>query len=609
MALNPGDVISIIQVAYKTACFAVDTAYTAINFVEDSEALVVQLEIARYRLHTWGANAGLAEGTLSPKLLIIYEIVRRQLDVITNIFYDVEKLCDRYLMLEMHRTTPAEESASTVTTAASAKKEEAMRSLLKSMRRSLRRSGMAMHKTMAGEEEEEEVDNRIRRVDPGVLKRLRWGIRDKDLFSKYVAELHRYVDILHKLLSETSQQRAQQDDERVKIVVVGSAVDSKSLDLIKAAVGANNDIDAHAMAERKALTEEADAQGSELAARQARKTSTTRISLASLDLPSDYGNKQRLLAWWGTNPPRLVMLEKKAYDPDIDPVKKNILFRRVQRLTMLLSGTRTPSMKTPKAVDYITDNTNFCWWLVMEFSGESPQSTPLQEPLTLHKLLQPGMKFKPPLEQRFQLAASICGTMSALYSSGWLHKSLRSANVLLPFVTLPSTAVESGVVCQALVSGFEYSRQETDLESINHAMMFSDIGAAIYRHPLYQGEAAQGYRIEYDIYSLGLVLVEIALWVPLASFLDGITATGQRRFPTKIECFHRPEAMILKTMVLDRLKKEFAFRFGTVYYEAVKWCLTRADLPLADLDEDPVHPALEFYNNVLIPLEGIKLAA
>ena len=128
--------------------------------------------------------------------------------------------------------------------------------------------------------------------------------------------------------------------------------------------------------------------------------------------------------------------------------------------------------------------------------------------------------------------------------------------------------MEPEFLCKPIISGFEYSRQETELESINNAMMFSDVAAAIYRHSAYQGEAAQGYHIQFDIYSLGLVLVEIGLWVPLTSVLHATNAAGEKRFPSNIERFHRQEALILKTMVLNRLKKEFAFRLGTVCYEA-----------------------------------------
>jgi hypothetical protein len=604
MYMNPGDIIAITQIAYKSACIAVDTASNAIRFFADSESLVVRLEIERFRLKAWAIDAGLDRGELRPALLVMHHILCRQLDLIKVIFQDADKLRDRYAML----TIDPDSSKTDASVDSATISNEAAQAFLKRMRKSLRGIGGVKQKNLGREGEDDDDDDDTagieQRVEPGLWKRMRWGIRDKEQFSERVTELHDHVNILHQLLSETERQKSKQDEERIKILVVGSAVDASSLDLIRSAVAAD-DVDIRAMAERKALSEDIDAHGAELASRQGRNPSMS-ITLSDLALPSDYSRKQRLLAALKNDPQRVVLMEKKAYDPDIDHAKKNVLFKRVQRLAMLLGSTQSPALRTPKALDYISDSSSFCWWLVLEFPVDIPASMPLPEPLTLHQLLRPSTKFRPPFEQRVQLATSLCETMSSLYSSGWLHKSLRSANVLFPFVDLPNYAIESRIICEPLISGFEYSRQETDMESINNAMMFSNVAAAIYRHPHYQGESAQGYRIEFDVYSLGLVLVDIALWMPLSSFLDASNAAGQKRFPSN-ERFHRTESLILKTIVLDRLKKEFAFRLGTVYFEVVRWCLTVADLPLADPDDDPAHPALQFYNNVLAPLQGLKL--
>ena len=51
---------------------------------------------------------------------------------------------------------------------------------------------------------------------------------------------------------------------------------------------------------------------------------------------------------------------------------------------------------------------------------------------------------------------------------------------------------------------------------------------------------------------------------------------------------------MLKKRVLDRLDKELAFRVGTVYYQAVLWYQS-------------YHPALEFYNNVVAPLNRLSI--
>ncbi|KAJ9602350.1 hypothetical protein H2200_013205 [Cladophialophora chaetospira] len=598
MYMNPGDVIAITQIAFKGAYIAVDSAYKAVKFFENSEALVVRLQLEQFRLQIWGTNSGLDDGKLTPALLIVHEILCRELQSISKLFQNANELRDRYSMLALE-TDDVSEDAPVIFGDSMAKDDDNTKKYLERMRKSLRLSGIRR-----GESIDADDDGKERRVEPGIWRRVRWGIRDKEHFKTQIDELHERVNLLHQLLSETDRQRSKNDEQKIKIVVVGSAVDAQSLALVRSAVGLV-DAQTHSMIERKALSEEADPRGSHLALQQAHNSSG-RIKLSDFALPPDYGQTRRLLVRWQQDPSRVALLEKKAYDPDIDPTKKTALARRLQRLTMLLSMSQTKSLGTVKALDYVSDNANFCWWLVLEFPASVTLSLPSPKPLTLERLLQPGSKYKPPLEQRLQLALSICTTMSSLYSSGWLHKSLGSANILFPLIDLPSESAELDFLQKPMISGFEYSRQETEAESINNAMMFSDVAAAIYRHPTYQGEAAQGYHIQLDIYSLGLVLVEIGLWVPLASFLQAANAAGQKRF-SSTERFHRPEALILKTMVLDRLKKEFAFRLGTTYYEAVNWCLTFADISLTNADEDPVHPALEFYNNVVAPLQGLKL--
>lgn len=56
------------------------------------------------------------------------------------------------------------------------------------------------------------------------------------------------------------------------------------------------------------------------------------------------------------------------------------------------------------------------------------------------------------------------------------------------------------------------------------------------------------------------------------------------------------------------VRKELAFRMGSTYCEVVKWCLTFADQPAEENSGDDWHPALQFYNNVVLPLDGISNA-
>lgn len=96
--MNPGDIIAITQIAYKSACFAVRTASNAIRYFANSESLVVRLEMERFRLRAWGTDAGLDKGTLPPALLVMHQILCRQLELIKVLFQDVDQLRDRYAL-------------------------------------------------------------------------------------------------------------------------------------------------------------------------------------------------------------------------------------------------------------------------------------------------------------------------------------------------------------------------------------------------------------------------------------------------------------------------------------------------------------------------------
>jgi hypothetical protein len=63
--------------------------------------------------------------------------------------------------------------------------------------------------------------------------------------------------------------------------------------------------------------------------------------------------------------------------------------------------------------------------------------------------------------------------------------------------------------------------------------------------------------------------------------------------------FHKDEALELQRRVLALLDKEMAFKVGTRYCEVVRWCLAFVQRE----EEEEWHPALGFYNHVVVPLE------
>jgi hypothetical protein len=588
--LDPGTIIALTQIGYNGACLAISTFRTALNYPADSENVVLKLELERFRLQTWGTNAGVSSGTLESSLLPVSDLITQQLKLIENLFKDASHLQERYGLLSTSSSTP---------------QEDKVQRFVSRMRRSIRASGIKLNDADSEDHglENKETDSRNR---ARTLKRARWAIQDKDRFSALVSDLESHVDKLNQLLSETQRRHVREDNERIDIIVVDSADDHDSINLVKDAANDKRTSCMRARIERKAIVDD--------------RTWTSRIApetigalkLDDFQLPPEFFRKSRMLARLVTNPEKVFLFERKDFDPDISPQDKNILWNRIQRLVMVLRGPESSEFQTPVSKGFIHDPQHFCWWLVFSFDAMMhfhPEFGPETQPVSLLALLQPKSKFKPPLELRWKLANAMCITMSELYSSGWLHKGIRSENILFPCLHVAGDSVidpSFAIMSRPLISGFEYSRQETEARTIDKSKSSTNVMAALYRHPSYQGEAAQGYRIAYDIYSVGLVLLEIALWVPLMTFLDAkdpksAVAGYHGPLSSEMKHFHRDEAVILRKRVLSRVDKELAFRTGSVYCEVVEWCLTFADRS-TNIGEETEPPALQFYNKVVVPL-------
>jgi hypothetical protein len=90
-----------------------------------------------------------------------------------------------------------------------------------------------------------------------------------------------------------------------------------------------------------------------------------------------------------------------------------------------------------------------------------------------------------------------------------LHKGLGDESILVP--TRDGTPDYS----QPYISGFEYSRpDEEDLTSTA-----TDNAWPVYTHPDYMGVDRERYRKTFDMYSMGIILLEIAWWKPADEIL------------------------------------------------------------------------------------------
>ena len=130
---------------------------------------------------------------------------------------------------------------------------------------------------------------------------------------------------------------------------------------------------------------------------------------------------------------------------------------------------------------------------------------------TLHDVLGQS-QHKPSLAQRISLSWKLASSLSCLHTANWLHKGIHSGNVIF------TCEEERFDLERPILSGFEYSSPPSDKIA---AFRTHNARWDTYRWPSLQNEAPRAgvFRKKHDVYSLGLVLLEIAHWKPLCELM------------------------------------------------------------------------------------------
>ncbi|CAO2658248.1 Nn.00g059710.m01.CDS01 [Neocucurbitaria sp. VM-36] len=227
-----------------------------------------------------------------------------------------------------------------------------------------------------------------------------------------------------------------------------------------------------------------------------------------------YNNTSVWIEWKNPDPSGPVQ-----HDGGIDPK----IHARVKKLAALLNkNNRTVRFRAPFCRGYFIDEEEGRFGLVFEKPASVPAET---EPTTLHSLIKAANDENltteiPSLTDRIKLMKLLSETVERLHAVDWLHKGLRSANILL----FPKKNGEINYV-DPYISGFDYSRPATSYDMTERPL--ENPSADIYRHPTVQHEGnrertsgRESYKKSFDLYSLGVVLLEIAYWKTIDQILD-----------------------------------------------------------------------------------------
>ncbi|KAJ6439089.1 kinase-like protein [Purpureocillium lavendulum] len=309
-----------------------------------------------------------------------------------------------------------------------------------------------------------------------------------------------------------------------------------------------------------------------------------------------------------------VFIEVVHYDPSWDripPAERTLVM--AQKAMGFNARPKPSNLRVLDCVGFfefgnISDGPGFSFVYQLPESNQTPDPTASQGKrgiMTLHQLLLLSAKkmrtdqhsTQPLLGDKFWLANLLAGFLGEFHGIGWLHENLHSNNIVFfnyaeDVEERGISAVTSSTLRQPFVVGLDKIRPGSESWHTQGPAEHTDFPD--YRHPDYHH--TERFRVSYDYYSLGLILLEIGLWTPL------VAIASRKEFSTLT-----PHA--LRTVLIDRYVPRLGYRMGSTYQAVVDRLLSNK------LDPEPLRQVPDamaesqafsaFMDEVIDPLERL----
>lgn len=253
-----------------------------------------------------------------------------------------------------------------------------------------------------------------------------------------------------------------------------------------------------------------------------------------------------------------VFIEWKKYviDPNPHSNWNAMIEDRIKKLVMLLSSDHNPpEFRSPHCLGYFNDPEEDQYRYGIVYNKPANVS-PNAKAVSLLDLIVVGTKLS--LTARIKLAHAVASSLLYLHAVDWLHKSLRSDSII--FFTVPG---EEPDLMNPTLAGFDYARPDRAGEQTDPPP--EDAEHDLYRHSELQNRATARSKKAYDVYSLGIVMIEIAHWKRIDDII---------KLPNDPKAARRVLRNLHTILLRDDVRREVEAASGDGYYAAVKTCLT-----------------------------------
>lgn len=501
---------------------------------DQNDLLNCQLYIEQYNLTAWGRRCGLTEGLLSQYMpleetqAIALMVIRNMLDLIS----ETEKLREKYGMNYVPTTDvdtsslvqqgfgrfigrqisfPISDSISALRLPPEPSSPHRPSIILPAdeevFRKSIEKGKNAM----------------------GFMRRCQWVVSDTKKFEELVKYLNYFNTSLDKLVDYKSYPLPTME---IDLLSNSSETDLSTIERAGASMGLHPELSMLATMRSRVLQSET-SPSPMVRSHPTRPQRRLRIELGQLNRQAvslaGRQTRERAVFQPSHGHSQNVVVEWRQFQSNLTPYTRDATIKRAEGLAVILQ-------KRPRRVGNdifrILNCVGYC--ITDEEIGyvfEMPISAnPFENPISLLEMLDdqepadgdvrpPGQIDSPPLEQRFALMQTLCKSLWWLHLGNVVHKGIRSENVIF-FKHNGETSVR---LTEPYITGFDHSRPDgPDDLTITKAALGTE--QKQYRHPDAESSMSQRSTKIHDLYSLGLVLMEISHWLKLRDLIKAENA-------------------------------------------------------------------------------------
>ncbi|KAI2465564.1 prion-inhibition and propagation-domain-containing protein [Annulohypoxylon bovei var. microspora] len=463
---------------------------TAQHIGEDGGLFRAGLEFEKYRLISWASKTGLLEEDDNLNLRVSWQLATIILEQLSAFVTSADKLTKKYALNVL---------------------EEAVEESEREFAAEPPKRGLAKLYSQL-KPEIYSTSGKIIQANNGAMKRLRWAATGKDNAKRIIGEIHNLIDKLEFLLDSVDRESRRVEDARLLrnlVSLTSTATEVAELgDMLEDGMSpSKNEIAIRAAAHVKQirLTLGADRREDEIqpdatvatqsAMPQLRVIKRSLNPLSGVELRYEgiefarFSNNSQVIVQWK-------IAEGKLWDKHKDQMKS---------LAVLLMTLSHKSFRSPQCLGYHPEENRARHALVFSLP-DGPINWRMK---SLSQLMSEEKAVS--LSKRLTIARALAETILQLHTAGWMHKGLTPENII--FLAPEGSQNQVFLRSEPLVMGYDYARPDT----ADAAVAFTQLpetkpSAELYRHPQARGIARETYQKRFDLYSLGCIFVELALW-------------------------------------------------------------------------------------------------